>query len=197
MVQGFAMKICSIDGCGQALYARGWCEMHYARWHRKGSTDKFENTQPTRDEILARFEAKVEKTDTCWLWTGCINSSGYGTISVRGKCHMSHRLSWDLFKSKKIGKQFVLHMCDVRNCVNPSHLFSGTQNENIADMIKKGRQRTGRLAGIKHGMSKISEDDVRTIRASKQTAPVLAKQFGISRSNVGMIRTGKTWRHLP
>lgn len=191
------MKICSIDGCGRVLYARDWCEMHYARWHRKGSTEKREYKPTPRDGVVARFESNVRKTDSCWLWTGCLNSSGYGTISVDGKCYLSHRLSWDLFKSKKIGKKFVLHMCDVRSCVNPSHLFTGSQKDNISDMITKGRQRAGRLTGTKHGMSKLSEDDVRTIRASKQSASVLAKQFSISRSNVGMIRTGKTWRHLP
>lgn len=191
------MKICSIEGCGKKLYARGWCEMHYARWHRKGDTSKFEPPPRTLDDLLARFDANVKKTDTCWLWTGCLNSAGYGTLSVDCKSKLAHRLAWDLFKTEKIGSAFVLHLCDVKTCVNPSHLFNGTQADNMADKIRKGRHRFGVLKGVKHGSCKLTEDDVRTIRASKQPWRLLAQQFETSVGNVAMIRSRKTWRHLP
>jgi hypothetical protein len=191
------MKICSIEGCGKVLYARGWCEMHYARWHRKGDTAKFAHKPTTQDELLFRFHANVNKTDTCWLWTGCLNNSGYGTINMDGKSKLVHRLAWDLFKSEKIGTAFVLHICDVKNCVNPSHLFSGTQADNMWDKVNKGRHRFGYLNGVHHKNSKLTEDDVRAIRASNQPWKLIAKQFSISVGNVAMIRSRKSWRHLP
>ncbi len=153
------MKICSIEGCDKPLYARGWCEMHYARWHRKGDTAKFVQQPSTREDVVARFEANVQKTETCWLWTGCLNNAGYGTINIDGKSKLVHRLSWDLFRTEKIGEAFVLHICDVKNCVNPSHLFSGSQADNINDKMKKGRHRYGLSRGTSHGRAKLTEGD--------------------------------------
>lgn len=192
------IKICSIDGCNGALYARGWCEMHYARWQRKGDTSKADvGVQLKRDEIIARFESNTDKTETCWIWTGSINSAGYGTVSLNGESHLVHRLSWDLFRSEPIGSKFVLHICDVKTCVNPSHLFSGSQAENIADMIRKGRKRNAGAKGTKHHRCKLTEQDVRLIRDSGQKWADIAKQFEISVGNVAMIRSRKSWRHLP
>lgn len=192
------MKTCSIEGCGRDLYARDWCEMHYARWRRKGDTSKANTGVPLeRAEIVARFDANVVKTETCWLWKGAINGAGYGTMSLNGKPVFTHRLSWELFRSEPIGDKFVLHICDVKTCVNPSHLFSGSQADNIADMIRKGRKRSVGAKGTKHHKCRLTEDQVRSIRASDQKWADIAKQFGVSVGNVAMIRGRKSWRHLP
>ena len=86
-----------------------------------------------------RFWKKVNKTKNCWLWIGCISKYGYGKIGANGKTLLAPRVSWKIHFGQ-IPKGFcVLHKCDNSRCVNPKHLFLGTQADNIHDMYKKGR----------------------------------------------------------
>lgn len=82
---------------------------------------------------------KVDFTNHCWLWNGRKNASGYGVFVSEGKMISTHRLSWECFNGDIPDGLFVLHTCDVRNCVNPAHLFLGTHQDNMADMVAKGR----------------------------------------------------------
>jgi len=76
----------------------------------------------------------------CILWTGTVNNKGYGKVGYRGKDWTAHRLSYALNNpGVDIGKRLVLHTCDVRNCINPDHLFLGTHTDNMRDMVSKGR----------------------------------------------------------
>ena len=86
-----------------------------------------------------RFFQKVDKTDTCWLWNGALTSSGYGSIGINGKRISAHRFSYETFIGEIPEGMFVCHSCDVKICVNPEHLWVGTQYENMSDMWKKGR----------------------------------------------------------
>ena len=94
---------------------------------------------------LSRFFAKVspEPNSGCWLWTGAAINTGYGVINVRPKLWLAHRLSYRAFVGP-IGGLLVLHRCDVRCCVNPERLFTGSQADNMADMLGKGRQGYGK-----------------------------------------------------
>lgn len=83
-----------------------------------------------------------EPNSGCWLWLGSVNSKGYGTIGHRGGTACASRLSYAVFVCDP-GDLFVLHRCDVPACVNPEHLFTGTQQENIDDCRAKGRFRPG------------------------------------------------------
>lgn len=86
-----------------------------------------------------RFLEKVNKTDSCWLWTGALNSRGYGAIGVNGKSVSAHRFSYETYIGEIPPGMVVCHSCDVRNCVNPEHLWVGTSADNNRDMFEKDR----------------------------------------------------------
>lgn len=86
-----------------------------------------------------RFWKYVNKTDSCWEWIGARRRDGYGRIRVGNFFEAAHRFSWELVYGDIPSDLCVLHRCDVRFCVNPDHLFLGTNRDNIDDMVKKGR----------------------------------------------------------
>ena len=155
------------------------------------------------DEVIERFWAKVDRTDGCWNWTAA-TLSGYGRFCVR-KPHIvgAHRFSYALAYGEVPEDLSVLHHCDNRRCVRPDHLFTGTQKDNIADMIGKGRYRGGfkrhpiDQKGSANGYAVLTEQSVAEIRqllAEGMQGTVIAKRFGISKSTVSAIRVGKRWR---
>jgi DNA invertase Pin-like site-specific DNA recombinase len=89
----------------------------------------------------------------------------------------------------------VLHRCDVRHCVNPDHLFLGTQADNMADMVEKGRER--HPVGIAHGRAKLTEQDVYIIRAAPGSQQAIADQYGVKQTTISSIKRRRIWRHLP
>ena len=97
------------------------------------------------DTMENHFWAKVDKTDTCWLWTGGKDTGGYGALRVKAprlsnKKVRASRYSWELHNGPIPEGLWVLHTCDVRHCVNPAHLWLGTRQDNVDDMKAKGRQ---------------------------------------------------------
>lgn len=96
----------------------------------------------TIDPPSIRFWKYVDKSGDCWIWTGARYPAGYGAFGPKGTGAMgAHRYSWMLAHGEIPDGLSVLHKCDVRCCVNPAHLFLGTQKDNIADMVAKGRRR--------------------------------------------------------
>ena len=98
-------------------------------------------------EIITRKEAKkrllrhVLIGSGCWLWIGNKNYQGYGVVDVSGKKIFAHRLSYYVFSGYIKKSKCVCHRCDKVNCINPAHLFLGSQQDNLNDMRKKGRER--------------------------------------------------------
>ena len=88
-----------------------------------------------------RFWHLVEKGDDCWLWTGAVFGGGYGRITVNGKRVAAHRFSYEAANGPIPDGLFICHSCDVKSCVNPAHLFAGTQADNMQDWTRKGFNR--------------------------------------------------------
>jgi len=148
--------------------------------------------------LFDRFWTKVNKTDGCWLWTGGLNKDGYGTFSFYGPIIAVHRIVWMLVKSEIPKGLNVLHKCDIRNCLNPDHLYLGTQKDNRRDADIRGR--TNLPKGSAHPNAKLTEAQVILIRTEWKpwiyTARMLAIKHGVKKSVIMDILNRKTWKHI-
>lgn len=97
--------------------------------------------------MLDQLFSRAEKTESCWNWTGALNHNGYGHVRVKGKTYRVHRFIYQLLSGEIPKGKLVCHRCDNRKCINPDHLFLGSHNENMADMIRKGRRSTAPVRG--------------------------------------------------
>lgn len=151
--------------------------------------------------LRTRFESKYEPvTETgCWLWLGGVVSPlGHGTLRNEEQRHeLAHRISYRLNVGPIPDGMQVLHRCDVGGCVNPTHLFLGTQGDNMRDMVAKGRENRSRnVKGESHPLAKLKESQVREIRASDEASVVLAKRYGVSRTQITAVRLGRSWKSI-
>ena len=143
--------------------------------------------------LLDRFLARVNKSDGCWIWTGIMMPNGYGVIARAGhgsKNVYAHRLSWEIHKGPIPAGLLVCHTCDVRNCVNPDHLFLGTSTDNNRDTAKKGRH---------VGARKLAPADVELIRRDRpqgeRAQMIYARVYGVTRRTINnIVRYG--WKSL-
>lgn len=113
------------------------CNSHYESV-RLGRGGRISNPQGT---VQQRWEAMVQRTPTCWLWTGDTADYGYGRMTVDAKVELAHRVAWELFCGSIPPGRKVLHHCDRPPCVRPDHLFLGGQLDNITDAVVKGRHK--------------------------------------------------------
>lgn len=131
----------------------------------------------------------------CWLWEEHVCIKGYGRIRYRGKKRQAHRVSWIIHRGEIPLGMNVLHKCDVTGCVNPDHLFLGTDTDNARDREQK--QRGHNFKGADMPWAKLSEDDIKAIRLDTRSQRTIAKNYGITQSAVSLIRLRKNWRHIP
>ena len=137
-----------------------------------------------------RFWSRVKRLDSgCWEWTGTVDGCGYGLITIKNKSHRTHRLYWAMSMGPIAAGLLVLHKCDNPPCLNPAHLFLGTNKDNAVDKIKKGRQGPGR--------AKLTRQEATEIRRLYATGNYfqreLANLYGVSRSTIATISLGRSW----
>jgi DNA-binding XRE family transcriptional regulator len=134
-------------------------------------------------ELRQRIISKVKIDDRgCWNWTAS-KKDGYGQMWVKGKKWASHRFSYFLHHGEIPENLLVCHRCDNPACVNPDHLFAGTNSDNMRDKVTKGRSPT-----------KLSKEDVIAIRAAKGATQLqLAEKYGVSGPTICRIRTRQDW----
>jgi DNA-binding transcriptional regulator YiaG len=140
---------------------------------------------------MIRFQSKTKPNKNgCIDWTDSLATNGYGKFYMNGKEIMAYRAAWILFVGPIPDGRHVLHKCDRRSCVNVDHLKLGTHNDNMKDMMNRNR------VNRNNKWTKLTIEKVREIRkkfASGIKQPVLAKEYGVHRSNIGLIVRRKAW----
>ena len=150
---------------------------------------------------LDRFMSKVTVDDStgCWEWQNYKDATGYGQLKHKGKTSFAHRVSYELKNGTIPNGIFIMHTCDNRGCVNPDHLTTGTHTENMRDMTAKGRQgnqilRLSDVVAIKKFLER------RTLgkngRMEHRACQFLADWFGVKRSAISGIVSGRSWKYI-
>lgn len=121
------MSTCSIDGCDRPHRARSWCNNHYHVWLRNGDPLHV----VTEEE---RFLSKVNKTDSCWIWTANSLPSGYGMFRAKAGRRLAHRASYEMYVGEIPEGYQIDHTCHMPSCVNPEHLRVVTPKQNCENL---------------------------------------------------------------
>ena len=151
----------------------------------------------------------IASPDECWLWLAATNRGGYGRFTLRSgsqKCFSAHRIALAILSGEQ-RPLLAMHSCDNPPCCNPAHLSWGTVQDNSDDMVARGRapvgEKSGRhthpettARGEKHGLAKLTEEDVRCIRVSKEKQRIVAAYYGVAHSQIGRIRRRQIWKHV-
>ena len=193
---------CSVQDCDRSAVTRGWCKRHYEIWRRHGDayhrTRAFHGRGRNGESIEGRLERKSVRTDSgCRVWTGWCDGGGYGRVAVGRTMRLAHVVAWELANGCAVPTGAVVrHNCDNPPCIEPTHLIIGTQGQNVADMFERGRCDR---SGERNNSAKLTADQVREIRAKHtagQRVSSLSREYGISKSQVKNIVTGKQWKEV-
>lgn len=183
------MKECL--ACGEPVGpkgAKGFCSKHYHRWRAYGDP-----LASGRLSIVGQHATNTIKSgpDDCWEWTGRCDKDGYGVL---GNNVRAHRVAYQLATGIDPVGLSVCHTCDNPPCQNPAHLFAGTNAENIADKMAKGRWRgnnTGNLGNLRRRLTAEQVAEIRTADISRYGAMAeLARRYGVSHEHIRRILNG-------
>lgn len=183
---------CQIPDCGKPHYGHGFCMMHWKRWRRWGDplvTHKGKRIHTDEE----RFWQKVLKTNSCWLWTASLSRTGHGNFSTNGQIGRAHRFSYELHRGAVPDGLLVLHDCGNAACVNPAHLYVGTQLRNMQDRDRHGTTARGERAG----RARLTAEQVAEIRMRYDLGTVsmqqLANEYGVGQTTVRSAIRGFTY----
>jgi len=180
-------RFCSLP-CSASYLADQWWKTDREGMRQKIAARNLARQTP----LIERFHAGyIVDPSGCWLWQKRKDRNGYGRLSGGGLTK-AHRVAYELFVGP-VGDLHVCHHCDVPACVNPAHLFLGTNADNTRDAARKGRMRGHSSPGEANGNARLALTQVETIRQSTERSIVLARQYGVSRHHIWLIRTGKSW----
>lgn len=186
-------------GCGQKTRISpkndsrsGWVKgepLSLIRGHQK----------PTHRSLFDHFWTYCiqKEPDSCWEWAGSKKKQGYGVLSSRGTTLYAHRVSYEIHIGPIPDGMFVCHRCDNPSCVNPTHLFVGTLQDNHRDMMTKGRHNAAH--GENASWSKLTDADVKAIRelhAGGTGYRTIAKKYGVGDSTIRDIVKRRNWSHI-
>ena len=145
-------------------------------------------------DFTIKFWSLVKKGPACWEWQGRLLENGYGRISFKGKAFKAHRIAYLLINGEISPDKLICHSCDNKKCCNPFHLWQGTPQQNSQDRAEKFRGTFGETVNT----CKLTEAKVLEIRKiyTPRSASRLARQFGVTHTNILMIIQRKTWKHI-
>lgn len=191
--------ICCIKECVDVVHALGLCNKHWQRNRKFGSPVATQSHSGLFRGLAAseRFEKQVKKTDGCWLWMGGKDKSGYGIFKgeVGGVLFSrAHRYSYAYHTGDLLVGMQALHSCDNPTCVNPAHLSSGTNADNMRDKAQKGRSRTA--PGADNPKAILTDEQVTAILADPRPYTAIATDYGVAASTIGSIKQRHSWRHI-
>jgi hypothetical protein len=165
---------------GLSSYCRTCTNAHLANRRRNAP-------EPDPSDI-DRFWSHVDKSGECWTWTAFRNKTGYGMARWREQSTLANRVAWEISHGAIPEGLFVCHHCDNPSCVNPSHLFLGTNADNVRDKVAKGRQ-----------YKRLTIEQVNEIRrlfkAKEMNRGELAKRFGVSHTTICAVVDYRLWKH--
>jgi hypothetical protein len=146
-------------------------------------------------QSLQSLQDRINKTKTCWIWTGAKSSDGYGKVGYNYKTYRVHRLVYELITGNSIKGLYLCHKCDNPLCVRPDHMFLGTQKDNVLDREKKGRG----IKGETHPHAKLKEKEVLKIRELLKNGTkikTLAAYYKVHKSTIDGIKYKRIWKWL-
>lgn len=197
------MKLCKVENCNEKHRGLGFCNVHYLRYIRRGTTDLVRHV--TFEERF-KNSYKINKDNGCWEWTKSLGSHGYAHTANKGKNLRGHRVSYKLYIGKIPKGKLVLHKCDNRKCVNPEHLFLGTQKDNMLDMSKKNRhpiaQKGKKVKGFENGklenhhsakLNLIKVDEIRILLKANVSMAEIARRYSVSPKTIFNIKNNRIW----
>lgn len=187
---------CKVEGCQEPVTRRPHqeCESHFYRRTTYGNYHEQRRTRTgaSWEERLSNWSPEPGPLDTdCWIWQGTLNSDGYATVKYNQKAYKAYRVMWERHNEEEIPPGMnACHRCDQPACVNPAHIFIGTQVDNIMDMVGKSRQRAPRG---------LTDSQVRAIRSMvrggmKQSEVV--RMMGLDSSTVSRIVNNKLYKDV-
>lgn len=162
-------------------------------WTQNHGSRSFESGATVAERI--EFYSCPEALTGCYLWHGTLDRHGYGYLRLGHKNIKAHRIVWELTNGEILKGLCVCHRCDNRACVNIDHLWIGTNKDNTADKMAKGRANFA--TGGDLPQAKLQPEDIRAIRSDLRSNRLLGLAYGVSASLISNIKNRKIWKHVP
>jgi HNH endonuclease len=191
--------ICCIKECDLPTVSLGLCNKHWRRNKKFGSPVAVSSHSGSNKGLTAeeRFAKAVIKTEGCWTWIASRDKNGYGIFrGMIGQTEFTraHRYSYALHTGDLLIGMQALHSCDNPSCVNPAHLSSGTNADNMRDKANKGRARP--RVGELNGHAILNPKQIKSILADPRPYVEIAAQYDVKPSTIGSVKQRKSWKHI-
>lgn len=184
-------KVCIAENCILPAIKKLLCDTHYQRFMAHGDQNYIKGSKGNDAE---RFEFYIERVTEagCWIWMAGLTSYGHGEFSLQGGKVSAHRYSYIKSNGRHKKGMQINHICNVPSCVNPAHLYAGSHQDNMDDMVNAGRQ----VKGERQHSAKLNRADVVEIRNSGLSQASLARKYGVTHRAIMKVRKRITWKHV-